>query len=130
MTTEPRQEVRRGLQGRILLGKRLSRRALLALPFPRGAAGAAQEPVQVANTSEAVPGHETSHPVRCGACGGYHGLAAEEAVGGPAGMRGDGNTAVCPVDAHQRTLARRFRMGPRAESSELESETREKERGS
>ncbi len=130
MTTERRQEVRRGLRGRIVLGKRLSRRALLAFPFPRGAAGAAQEPVQVADAGEAVPAHQTSRPIRCGACGGYHGIAADQAAADPAGIGGDGRTETCPVDAHQRTLARRFRIGRRAESPELESETREEERGS
>jgi hypothetical protein len=130
MTTERRQEVRRGLRGRIVLGKRLSRRALLVFPFPRGAAGAAQEPVQVTDAGEAVPAHQTSRAVRCGACGGYHGLTAEKLAGDPAGMGGDGRTEMCPVDAHQRTLARGFRVGHKAESPELESGTREEERGS
>jgi len=121
MRKVPRHEVKRGLQGRDPLGRRLSRRTLLALPFPRGAAAA---------MGEAVPGHQSSRPVRCGACGGYHGIAAERAAGDPAGIGGDGGAAGCPVEAHQRALARGFRIGHKAESPRSQSETKEEERGS
>ncbi len=103
MTKGPQQEIRTGLEGRDLLGFRVGRRALLRLLFPRAAASA----------GEVVPADEASRPARCGACGGYHVLN----VG-------------CPVEADQRALAREFRIGYKAESPRLESETGEEERGS
>ena len=89
MTAETRWEDGSGLQARRLLQQRVSRRALLTLSLARGAAIAVGQAPRPAAASAAMPVAEQPRPVLCGACGGYHSLAA-----------------LCPVEARQQALAR------------------------
>jgi hypothetical protein len=91
MMTGPRRTDGSGLQARRLLEQRVSRRALLTLSLTRGAAIAVGQAPRPAAASAATPVAEQPRPVLCGACGGYHSLAA-----------------LCPVEAHQQALARGF----------------------
>ena len=91
MTAGPRRRDGSGLQARRLLERRVSRRALLTLSLARGAAIAVGQAPQPVAASKAVPAPDHPRPAPCGACGGYHSLAA-----------------VCPVEAQQRALARGF----------------------
>jgi len=96
MTAGLRRKDGSGLQARHLLQQRVSRRALLTLSLTRGAAIAVGQAPRPAAASAAMPVAEQPRPVLCGACGGYHSLAA-----------------LCPVEARQQALARGFGRAPR-----------------
>lgn len=87
---------------------------MLGLPIGRGAETAVEPLPQPHVAAEVVLRHETTHPTRCGACGGYHALTA----------------AGCPVGAHQRALARGFRRNHEGPHRAPEPVTKEEERGS
>jgi hypothetical protein len=95
MTAGPRREDGSGLQARRLLQRRVSRRALLTLSLARGAAIAVGRTPRPAAASATLLAPEQLRPAPCGACGGYHSLAA-----------------ACPVEARQRALARGFGRTP------------------
>jgi hypothetical protein len=103
VTAEPGREDGSGHQARRLLQQRVSRRALLTLSLARGAAIAVGQAPRPAAANKAAPAPEQPRPAPCGACGGDHSLAA-----------------VCPVEAHQRALARGFGRRPEFATNERE----------
>jgi len=111
MTAGPRREDWSGLRARRLLEQRVSRRALLTLSLARGAAvGQVTPPAAASETAQSC---QEPRPTPCGACGGFH-----------------GPTAVCPVEAQQRALARGFGRTAMAANPAPQFATNEREGGS
>jgi len=113
MTAEPRREEGGRLRARRLLQQRVSRRALLTLSLARGAAIAVGQVTPPAAASETAQSCQEPRPTPCGACGGFH-----------------GPTAVCPVEARQRALARGFGRTAMAANPAPQFATNEREGGS